>query len=433
MQKELSKQLINFNMGEVSPLNVLVSAYACGPNWGSEVGMGWNWIINLSQYCQLHVLTEKGFQKDIETEIRELDLPYPPIFYYLDIGEKGRHLFWKQGSFLFYYHYKKWQKAAYQQSKMIIKENEIHLIHQLNLIGFREPGYLWKWSGQIPIIWGPVGGFNQVPLNYIFQFDIKNKIFYLGKNLLHRYQVYFHSRVKKALKRVNLILAESSSTKNAIKKVYYMDSVLMNETGADFEDFYEHTSFCSNNSLNLLWVGKIQGLKALPIALKSLKILQDKIPIKMTIVGDGPDEVVCRQLSEKIGVNKMVTFLGKVPNSDVRHLMKIHDVLFFTSLKEGTPHVVLEALSNGLPVLCHDGCGHGDIINDSVGIKIPMKSYQKSIELFSKKIEFLYNHQSMLYEFSKNAKESVKLNSWKSKTKELVEIYEGVVLNNAVQ
>jgi glycosyltransferase involved in cell wall biosynthesis len=389
--------------------------------------MGWNWIINLSQHCQLHVLTEKGFQEEIETEISKLDLLYPPAFYYLDIGEKGKSLFWKQGSLLFYYYYKKWQKAAYEQSKEIIKSNEIQLVHQLNLIGFREPGYLWKWSGQIPFIWGPVGGFNQVPLNYIFQFDIKNKIFYFGKNLIHHYQMYFHSRVRKALKRADLILAESSSTKNILKQVYGIDAVLMNETGADFEDFYEHTSFCNNNSLNLLWVGKIQGLKGLPIALKTLKLLQGKIPVAMTIVGDGPDDLSCRQFAKEIGVNEMVSFLGKRPNKEVKELMKIHDLLFFTSLKEGTPHVILEALSGGLPVLCHDACGHGDIINDSIGVKIPMESYEKSIRLFSEQLEFLYGNQIKLYEFSKNAKQFVETNSWKNKAKKMTEIYESVV------
>jgi glycosyltransferase involved in cell wall biosynthesis len=153
----------------------------------------------------------------------------------------------------------------------------------------------------------------------------------------------------------------------------------------------------------------------------------------MTVVGDGPDELACRQLAEQTGVSKIITFLGKIPNKEVKGLMKIHDVLFFTSLKEGTPHVVLEALSNGLPVLCHDACGHGDIINDLVGIKIPMKSYQKSINLFSRKIQYLYNNQNMLYQFSKNAKAFAEINSWKNKTKMLADIYEDVILNKAVK
>src|SRR5665647_16941 len=146
-------------MEKLQPQKILISSFACGPNWGSEVGMGWNWVTNLSKYCQLYVLTEKGFQKEIELEIPKLNLLYPPKFYYLDIGERGRDLFWKQGSFLFYFYYKKWQKAAYRQSREIINANGIQLIHQLNLIGFREPGYLWKYSDNIPFIWGPVGGF----------------------------------------------------------------------------------------------------------------------------------------------------------------------------------------------------------------------------------------------------------------------------------
>jgi len=414
-------------MKESTVLNVLISSYACGPNWGSEVGMGWNWVINLSQHCRLYVITEKGFQNEIEKEIHSLDLLYPPTFYYLDIGEKGRQLFWKQGSLIFYRHYKKWQKAAYRKSEEIINTTDIQLIHQLNLIGFREPGYLWKWSGQIPFIWGPVGGFNQVPLNYIFQFNFKNVIFYFGKNVIHNIQVHLHSRVRKALKRADVILAESSSTKNIIKKVYGLDSILMNETGADFENYYEHTSFCASSTFNLLWVGKIQGRKSLPIALHVLKKLKNKIPLKLTIVGEGSDEVACKKLAAKIGISDILSFEGKKPNKEVKEIMKKHDLLFFTSLYEGTPHVVLEALSNGLPVLCHDACGHGDIVDDTIGVKIPMKSYSMSIKLFSEKIEFLYHNQNKLYEFSKNAMKFVEKNSWKNKAKVMYGFYKSIV------
>lgn len=411
---------------------ILVSCFACGPNWGSEVGMGWNWIISLSHNCKLHVIAEKGFQEEIETEITKLDLTFPPTFYFIDIGDKGRNLFWKQGNLLFYYYYKKWQKEAFLKSREIITTNNIRLIHQLNLIGFREPGYLWEWSNQIPVIWGPVGGFNQVPLNYIFKFDLKNILFYFGKHLIHNLQVRFHLRVKKAMQNSSLILADSSSTKKIIKKVFNVDTVLMNETGADFKDFYEHPSFFYDNTFRLLWVGKIQGLKSLPIALHCLKKLKGKIAVALTIVGDGPDELYCRQIVKKMDISEMIVFKGKLPNKETKELMKVHDLLFFTSLKEGTPHVVLEAISNGLPVLCHDSCGHGDIINDFIGIKIPMKSYNESIDLFSEKIEFLYNNKYKLSEFSKNEREYALACSWGNKAQKLVELYQNTIANHKV-
>jgi glycosyltransferase involved in cell wall biosynthesis len=413
-------------------INVLVSCFACGPNWGSEVGMGWNWIINLADHCHLHVITEKGFQKEIETEIVKLNLVNPPKFYYIDIGDFGRKLFWKQGSLWFYFHYGKWQRTAFKQALKIIESNEIQLIHQLNLIGFREPGYLWKLSRRKPVIWGPVGGFNQVPFNYILKFSLKNKAFYFGKNLIHFFQVYFDRRVRNAFANSTLVLAESTSTKKIIKKVFGIDTILMNETGADFKDFYQHPTFCNNNTLNLLWVGKIQGLKSLPIALMTMKKVQGKVPVKLSIVGDGPDEISCKQFAINLGIDDIVCFLGKKPNKEVKELMKVHDLLFFTSLKEGTPHVVLEALSNGLPVLCHDACGHGDIINDSIGIKIPMESHFKSVELFAEKIQYLNKNPSRLVEFSKNTREYVETYSWENKTKKMIDIYQSVINDRSV-
>ena len=87
-------------------IRILASVFACGPKWGSEIGMGWNWVINLSQYCQLTVITENGFKEDIEEVLPYLDLKYIPIFHYVDIGDKGRILFMKQGSLKFYKYYK---------------------------------------------------------------------------------------------------------------------------------------------------------------------------------------------------------------------------------------------------------------------------------------------------------------------------------------
>ncbi|HSQ44041.1 MAG TPA: glycosyltransferase [Ginsengibacter sp.] len=405
-------------------INVLISSFACGPYWGSEVGMGWNWIINLSNHCNLVIITEQGFQSDIEAELPKLNLANKPTFYYIDIGNKGRELFWKQGSFMFYNYYNKWQKKTYLLGKTLISKHDIKIVHQLNLIGFREPGYLWKLASQIPFVWGPVGGFNQVPLNYIATFSVRNKLFYYTKHLIQFLQVHFHPRVKKALKASNMVLAESTTTKKILAKVYNKESILMNETGADFHDFYQHKLFCDNNSINLLWVGKIQGLKGLPIALQTLKNLKENnIPAKLTIVGDGPDEKACRKLVDKLEINEMVLFKGKIPNMEVKTLMKKFDLLFFTSLKEGTPHVVLEALSNGLPVLCHDACGHGDVVNNSCGVKVPLKSYKHSVQSFTDHIDYLYKYKCKLYEFSKNAKDTVEQCSWEKKSKEVVAIY----------
>ena len=40
-------------------IKVLVSAYACAPNMGSEPGMGWGFVMGLANLYELHVIVEK--------------------------------------------------------------------------------------------------------------------------------------------------------------------------------------------------------------------------------------------------------------------------------------------------------------------------------------------------------------------------------------
>ncbi len=46
-------------------LNVLINAYAVSPNWGSEPGMGWNWIIKYCSLLQCFCYYGRRMAKDI--------------------------------------------------------------------------------------------------------------------------------------------------------------------------------------------------------------------------------------------------------------------------------------------------------------------------------------------------------------------------------
>ena len=53
-------------------INVLINAYAVSPIWGSEPGVGWNWIINLSKDCNLFIITEGEWRAEIENAVKTL-------------------------------------------------------------------------------------------------------------------------------------------------------------------------------------------------------------------------------------------------------------------------------------------------------------------------------------------------------------------------
>ena len=99
------------------------------------------------------------------------------------------------------------------------------------------------------------------------------------------------------------------------------------------------------------------------------------------------------------------------------------DVFLFTSVAEGTPHVVLEAIANHLPVLCFDTCGHGDSVNEKVGRKIPISHPDQSVKEFAKQLEYLYFHREVLQTMSENCRQRQMELSWDKKAEEMVRLY----------
>lgn len=408
-------------MKEILPLKILISAYACGPNWGSEVGMGWNWVVNLSNYCQLTVITEKGFQKDIEKKIPELNLKYPPNFYYIDVGDKGRALFWKQGSFMFYSYYKKWQKKAYHLAVNIISDNNFDIIHQLNMIGFREPGYLWKIKG-IPYIIGPVGGYEQFPKSYYSLLNTRDQIFYSLRSIINNLQIRFLKRPKKAYKKANKVLIATPTSLNIISKYTRNKPILISETGCLEKPNYKKNDI-NNEDVNIVWVGIMQGRKALPLALKSIAKSKYKNKIKFHIIGDGLNLKDYKKLANRLGM-KNVVWYGRISNQLSQEVISKSDLLFFTSLLEATSTVIFEAIGANTPVMCHNSHGFGNVIDETCGIKIPLHSPKKSISEFSKKINLIVENPLVLDKLSQACSLRVKQYYWDTKANEVIKIYE---------
>lgn len=117
-------------------LSILINAYACSPNMGSEPGMAWNWCVNLANYCELHIITEGEFRDKIEAIIPTLPQGRNMHFYYNPVSEKVRRMCWNQGDWRFYRHYSIWQYHTYEMALDIMKVHHIDVLHQLNMIGF---------------------------------------------------------------------------------------------------------------------------------------------------------------------------------------------------------------------------------------------------------------------------------------------------------
>ncbi len=404
-------------------LKILINAYACSPHTGSEPGMGWNWCSNIARYCEVHIITEGEFRHHIEEALKTLPQAHRMHFYYNPVSEEVRKMCWNQGDWRFYSHYKKWQYRTYEIALKILENKDIDVLHQLNMIGFREPGYLWKIR-ELPLIWGPIGGLKQFPVNYLKGAGLKYQLFNRLKNFLNIYQLKLDSRVNKALKRADVLISSIPDSYKALKTYKGKDSLIIPETGSCPSEIKISTDRFFSKQLNILWVGKFDFRKQLPLALKSIAQINNS-NIILHVVGSGTkqQETRAQLMVDNFGIKNQVVFYGNRPNAIVMRKMKQMQLFFFTSVSEDTSTVVMEAISNQLPVLCFDTCGFGAVVDDRIGVKVKLTSPEKSVLDFSSHINYLSQNRHILKKMSINCIELQKELSWDNKAGKVTELY----------
>lgn len=404
-------------------LNILINAYACSPTWGSEPGMAWNWVVNLSRYCEVYVITEGEWREDIERTVSTLPQRDNIHFYYNEVSDKVRKMCWNQGDWRFYYYYKQWQKKTLVIAEEICRSHKIDILHQLNMIGFREPGYLWRIK-DIPFVWGPIGGMELIPTAYLRDAPLKENLKNRLKNIINAYQARHSSRVLKALNRADALIAAVKGVQDIVHNYHGKEITLINETGCYPQGDAVSSDRKKKDTFDLLWVGKFDFRKQLSLAIKTLAAL-DMNDIRLHIAGTGTEDEIAKYKSfaVSIGVNKRCIWHGKIAHEEVLALMESCDVFLFTSIMEGTPHVVLEAIGKSLPVVCFNTCGQAASVDDSIGMKVELSDTEHSVSDFARCVKQLYDDRDLLNLKAKRCIERQKQLSWDSKAKQMVRIY----------
>jgi glycosyltransferase involved in cell wall biosynthesis len=91
-------------------------------------------------------------------------------------------------------------------------------------------------------------------------------------------------------------------------------------------------------------------------------------------MGSGPCSAGWKRIAKAAGVDDRCEWLGQLPRHAVLQQMQPAHVLVITSIYDLTSTVLVEALANGLPVICPDHCGFKDAVTPECGIRVPAVS-----------------------------------------------------------
>jgi glycosyltransferase involved in cell wall biosynthesis len=404
---------------------VLISAFSCNPEMGSEPGVGHWFISRIQKHCDLTVITEE-LQNRAAIERYQACGGYGAThFRYVRwplvdrTGKRKDQL----GFFSYYQAYRDWQKRAMQVAQEETHRLRYDMIHHLTMQGYREPGYMWRLRE--PFLWGPVGGHAQVPWRYFGMLGQKGILQQGTRNIGNWLLERCLPRVLTAARSARAIIVNTEEERRAFRRLYGVDSHVIAEFGT--EPGGKPRVRKQSSLLRIAWSGAHIPRKALPILLQALALLPEDLECETHILGDGPENARWRRLAERLGVNGRCVWHGRLPRAEALSIMRGCDVFALTSLLDGNSCVLLEALSEGLPVICHRICGFPDSVNDDCSVLVPISKPVKSFRAFAEAISRLSRDEAFYNRLAAAVHIRAAQMTWDERERQIMSVYKSVL------
>ncbi len=372
-------------------LKIFVSAYACEPNLGSEIGVGWHWVLEMSKYFDLWVLTRKSNQLTIETWLKENPTENQIHFLYYDLPPKLR--FWKKGLRGVRIYYIFWQHFSNRIVKRVMEENKIEIYHLL-IYG----NALWPVSryGQRKFfIWGPIGAGDVIPKEYTCHYYFKSRTIEWARRLSVKMLPFnrgFHQRCKVA----KLIFCKTQTALNSIPEIYRNKAMVFTDVAVERIDPSMYVAEKDNPEgfTSYLAVGRLDAWRGFDLLIEAFaKAIKKNRDIRLEILGKGSDKNRLEALVDKMNMQAFITFGGQVSMNGYYEKMASCDVVVNPSLKEGAVTTAFDSMSFGKPLICIDTGGYTRYFTNEYSVVVPLTSRTTVISRLSDGIIQLTNSE----------------------------------------
>lgn len=352
---------------------ILLSAYACEPDRGSEPGVGWNWAMELVRLGhQVTVITRADNRRTIEDYT--LRLLANLNFVYYDLPQWMQRCRRCPGGKTIYYIL--WQFFAVQHLRRRFSPLPFDVVHHVTYVSVRYPSFMGSLG--IPFFFGPVSGGESVPLRLRSGFSAGQRCREWLRDLSNAL-VCFDPLMRHTFRQAERILV-TRDTLALIPRRWRHKCEIQLAIGLSDPYWFDSKGKPKRSAPrpHLLYVGRLLEWKGIAIALRAISRIRHCYPgVRFTIVGDGPARSKLVKLSQRLDLGEMVQWCGWRTQAELEGYYRTADLLLFPSLRDSGGMVVLEALAHGVPVLCSDLGGPGLIVNESCGGAIATRDHNQ--------------------------------------------------------
>jgi len=178
-----------------------------------------------------------------------------------------------------------------------------------------------------------------------------------------------------------------------------------------------------NPKVKVLFIGRLiprKGFQRVVKALPKTKSLA-KVPFEIEVVGTGAHRPELDTLAESLGVSELIRYVGLVPYDQLEKSYQYADIFVLTSLSEGMPSVILEAMGCGLPVIASDVGGNNEIVHDGENGYLIKGD---DVDLLAQRMAQLINDTQLRSRMGKKSRQLAMRYDWNNIMEEYNRLYE---------
>jgi glycosyltransferase involved in cell wall biosynthesis len=406
-------------------MKVLVSAFACEPDKGSEGGVGWNWVCQIARYHEVWAITRKSHREAIESALAKE--PQPNVHWiYFDLPRSL--CFWQRGGLEFHLYYYFWQAGAYFKAKGLCRRNKFDAVHHVTYATYWRPSFMALLPA--PFVWGPVGGGESVPRAFYSSLSLKGRrderLRDIGRALAH-----FDPFVRLTARRSVYALAATKDTEKRLVALGCRKVLISCNSGLPADDIssLKQVPFRHDNPFRVFSIGNLLPSKGFDLGVRAFAEFHRQFPSSQYwLIGEGPERNRLERLASELGVHRAVGFLGALPRSEVIEKLTECDVLLHPSLHDSAGWVCLEAMAAGRPVVCLDLGGPSLLVAHETGIKVAAHSPKQAVSDLAAALSHLASNTELRLQLGQAGRQRIKEHfDYGKKVGQLMEIYQGAL------
>lgn len=309
------------------------------------------------------------------------------------------------------FHYQPYELALSSKLVDMVKLHKIDLLHVHYAIPHAYAGYMAKQMLKSEGIKIPM-------VTTLHGTDIT----LVGKHPFYKTAVTFSINKSDVVTSVSQNLKDETYSLFDIKKdIHVIPNFIELDKIKNISKIASNRSVMANENEKIIThISNFRKVKRIPDVIEIFYKIQQKIPSKLMMVGDGPEKEVAESLCNKLGISDKVIFFGN--SNEIDKILSFTDLFLLPSETESFGLAALEAMAWGVPVISSNTGGLPEV--NFHGISGYLSEVGNTEEMAQNAIKILNNEKTLL-EFKSNASKT----ATQFDIKKIVTLYENLYMD----